>query len=144
MKVRNAQWEEKKQIFLNKNMELLKQKIIDHAKSEHRKVENIRIQERLKEERRRKDESRERRERLESGQAATAGSPAKAGDPEASEWKKGVLKPPEAEESPAEKPKPKVENAFITRSDRKRDPPKQEENKEGDSAGLRRNRAPPK
>ena len=59
---------------------------------------------------------------MEAGEkTTTAGSPTKVGDPESGGWAKGTLKPQEPDESPAERPKPRGENSFITRSDRKRD-----------------------
>lgn len=54
------------------------------------KVENIKIQERLKEERRKRDLERELKEKAER---STVESPAKTGDPDVDGWSKGTLKP---------------------------------------------------
>ena len=76
----------------------------------------------------------------------STGSPTKvSGDPESGGWSKGVtVNAGQSDERLEEKnrSRPAEDNSFIKRSDKKREPPKQEEQKELDSAGLRRNRPP--
>ena len=58
MVIRNEKWEQKKAEFMKMQMEELKQKILDHAQSELRKVENKRLIARRQEELRLRDEAR--------------------------------------------------------------------------------------
>jgi len=95
MEGRNKLWDEKKQGFLTKEMDKLKEQIIGSAASELSKARNIEIQRKLKEERAERD-------RLIAQKSSTsAGSPMKAdGDPELEGWSRSAQKASAFEDSP--------------------------------------------
>lgn len=151
VKQRKDEWETKKADFLNKEMEKLKEQIMDHAKAAHRKDENLRILREKEAERKRRDEE-IRIKNKEEKQDAGSGEPGNTGDPEKSEWARPARKQPQPE-SPGEKPKKDKEESkkqeggfgFLNRDDmKKREVPKQEKDKKDSepSSGFKRSDRP--